>query len=438
MINSGVKKYLTNSSWLLTDRILRLIIGFFVGIYIARYLGPDRFGILNYSFSYVALFSSIASLGLDEIVISDILKGNANQKAILGTSFILKVIASIIIVLVICISFYFQINSPIVNTYILILSFSTVFQSFNVIDLFFQSKVKAKFSVIANFINLALNSIIRLLLIFYQASLIYFVISYLLDTVFISIGLFTFYKNQNNPNFFKYFDFKIARNLLSRSWPLIFSGLVIVIYMRVDQIMIKQMLGFKSVGAFSIAVKLTELWYFIPAAIGSSVFPAIVNSKESNDGKYYFRIYSLLSFMVLFTIIVSVPTICFSDFLISSLYGVEYKDAIPVLKIYIWATVFVSIGIVSSKWFILENLNKITLYRCIIGVIVNILLNFWLIPIFGIAGAAFSTVISQFIQSYFSNIFFSRTRKIFVLQTKALFLFPSAIFKFYGLFNKRS
>ena len=142
--------------------------------------------------------------------------------------------------------------------------------------------------------------------------------------------------------------------------------------------------------------------------------------------------------MVLFTIIVSVPTICFSDFLISSLYGVEYKDAIPVLKIYIWATVFVSIGIVSSKWFILENLNKITLYRCIIGVIVNILLNFWLIPIFGIAGAAFSTVISQFIQSYFSNIFFSRTRKIFVLQTKALFLFPSAIFKFYGLFNKRS
>jgi O-antigen/teichoic acid export membrane protein len=426
--HEGFKKYFYNSFWLVGEKVIRLITGLFVSLYVARYLGPINFGILNYSISFVALFAVIAPLGLDEIVINELLKYPDKRDIILGTAFRLKLAGTLITILLLCTTFLFPINDNKTKIYILIISLNLFFQPLYVIDLFFQSKVQAKFLVQSNILSIIINSVIRIVLIIIRAPLIFFVWVSVTDSLIIAFGLLFFYKKQNlNIKHWRYI-YSFGNKLLKQSWPLIFSGFVIMVYMRIDQVMIKQMVDFKSVGVFSVAVKLTELWYFIPMAIGSSFFPAVINSKNTNASQYYERLSNLMSLMVTVALLISIPTFFLSKFIVNTLYGLEYIEAAPVLNIYIWASVFVFLGVASSKWFIIENLNRIALYRCLMGAIVNVFLNLFLIPRYGIIGAAISTVISQFIQTYLSNLFFYKTRKLFFIQTRALFLVSS--FKF--------
>jgi O-antigen/teichoic acid export membrane protein len=420
--NEGFKKYFLNSSWLVGEKILRLISGLFVSIYVARYLGPENYGILNYVISFVALFSVIAPLGLDEIVINELIKRPENRDLILGTSFKLKFIGVLTTIFLISLTFFFDLNDKKTNIFIFIVVLNLLFQPIYVIDLYFQSQVKARYLVQANILSLVINSLLRLSLVFLNASLIYFVLVSILDSLIIALGLIYFY-SKNELKIFKWESRNfIAIEMLKQSWPLIFSGIAIIIYMRIDQIMIKEMLDFKAVGNFSAAVRLTELWYFIPVAIGSSFFPALVNSKKLSEVKFRNRLGKLMSFMVLIAILISIPTSFMARFIIINLYGLDFTNAAPVLIVYIWATVFVFLGVISGKWFIIENLNRISLYRSIFGAMANIGLNFVMIPKFGILGAAYSTVICQIIQTYLSNLIFKSTRGLFVLQTRSLFL----------------
>lgn len=421
--NEGFMKYFKNTSWLFGEKILRMIVGLFVGIWVARYLGPDQFGLFSYAQSFVALFSIIATLGLNSIVVRELVKNNYDKNILIGTSFFLMFFASLFVIFLLFIATFFTSNDTYTNILIFILASATIFQSFNVIDFYFQSKVLSKFVVYSNILMLFLSSILKIVLILVNAPLISFVWVVLFDSVVLALGFVYFYK-KNHQEFKNWkFDKKIAFFLLKDSYPLIIAGVINSIYMKVDQVMIKEMLDNTQVGYYAAAVKLSEVWFSIGVIICNSLFPAIVNAKKISEEFYYQRIYKLFLFLVVLAYSLSITVYFLSDYIILVLYGKEFIEASSVLSIHIFSAIFVYLGVSSGRWLIVENKTLLNLYRNIFGMVINVILNFLFIPEFGIIGAAYASLIAYISAFYVMDIFQKETKNIFYLKTKSLLLF---------------
>jgi len=423
-LSSGFRKYFINTSWLFFERIIGMAVSFFVGVYVARYLGPANFGLLSYAGSFVGLFAGISALGLDNIVVREIVRDEKKRDELLGTSFILKFIGSIFVIIIVLIAVRFTNNDNFTNLLIYIIVIGTIFQSFNVINFYFQAKVLSKYTVYAQVFSTILCSVIKLLLIHFNMGLIYFAMVTLIQSVILVSGFMVMYRKQklNLSNWRISYD--LAKRLLSDSWPLMLSGIAISIYMKIDQVMIKNMMDAKAVGNYAVAVRLSEVWYFIPMAITGSLFPAIVNAKKISEKLYYERLQKLYDLMTWLAISIALPMSLLSSNIIHLLFGIQYQEAAGVLQIYIWATVFVFLGVVTGKYLVVENYTKISFFRTLIGGVINIILNLILIPRYGIRGAAVATVFSQFIVA-FLIVLIPETRFNIVLMGKSFLLVNS-------------
>lgn len=418
--HQGFRRYFSNTSWMLGEQILRIIAGLLVGIWVARYLGPEQFGVFSYALAFAAIFGGIAKLGLDGIVVRDLIHEPDKRDVYLGTAFWLKLVGAFITIGVVAFATLFTSNDHTTNLYIFIITSGIVFQSFEVIDFYFQSKVLSKFVSICKLTQLLLSSLLKIYFVLTGAGLFWFVVVSLVDQATLAVTLYITYRHQKLGSFYRHFDLMTAQNLLKDSWPLIFSTFVIMIYMRIDQIMIKEILGEREVGLYSAAVRLSEAWYFIPMAITSSLFPAIVSAKKVSKELYYTRLQRLYTFMVWMAIGIALPMTFLSDWLVTLLYGEAYREAGQVLMIHIWAGVFVFLGVASSRWFLSENLQKFSTINTVMGAIANILLNLILIPKYGVYGAAISTLLSYSIAAYFMNLAFTKTRDNFFRMTNSI------------------
>jgi len=416
--HAGFIKYFKNTSWLFIENILRLLVGFFVGVWVARYLGPDKYGIFNYSMAFVSIFSGIANLGLDDIVIRELVKEPKKKDIYLGTAFWLKLIGAFISIILVTIAVFLLESDKITRIYILIISFGTIFQSFNVIDFHFRSMVMAKYVSICKMIQLIISCCLKIYLIITRADLIWFVSVTLFDAATLAISLNIAYRSKNKSSFYSHFDRNIALTMLKNSWPLVLSVIAVGIYMKIDQIMIKNMIDPAAVGQYSAAVKISEIWYFIPMIITSSLFPAIINAKKKSEELYYARLQKLYNLMVWLAISIALPMTFLSDWVIKLIYGSAYSQAGSVLMIHIWAGVFVSLGVASQQYLIVENYIKISLFRTFIAAIVNVILNIILIPKYGINGAAISSVFSFFLSTFLIGLI-PRTSKQAGLMLKS-------------------
>jgi O-antigen/teichoic acid export membrane protein len=406
-LSSGFKKYFVNTSWLFFERIVGMTVSFFVGVYVARYLGPANFGLFSYAASFVGLFVVIATLGLDNIVVRELVKDKKKKDELLGTAFVLKIIGSFLVILIVSIAIRFTNNDNFTNLLIFIIVIGTIFQSFNVINFYFQAKVLSKYTVYAQIFSSIICAAIKLVLIYFNMSLIYFVIVSLLQSVILASGLIVMYIKQKSSLFNWSVNFGLAKCLLKDSWPLILSGIAISIYMKIDQVMIKNMLDTKAVGNYAVAVRLSEVWYFIPMAITNSVFPAIINAKKISEKLYYERLQKLYDLMVWLSIGIALPISLLSNNIIKLLFGIQYQFAGNVLR-------RVAIG----RYLITENYTKISFLRTFMGGIVNVILNIILIPKYGINGAAIATLISYFI-STFLIVLIPKTYRNSVLMFKS-------------------
>ena len=420
--HSGIRRYLSNTSWLMAERILRMIVALFVGVYVARYLGPENFGLLSYALSFAGLFLAIATLGLDGIVVRDIVKNPSGSDQLLGTAFLLKIGGTLLMWTGIAIAMPLTQYDVQAYTLIAIVAFSSIFQVFNVIDFKFQAEVKSRYVVHAQLIQLLFSSVAKLILIFQQAPLIWFAWVYVLDGLVLAGALVMMYRKNIGRMLVWKWNPATARRLLKDSWPMILAGLVISIYLRIDQVMIKEMMTAADVGLYSSAVRLSEAWYFIPSVIVTSLFPAIVNARKNDKQLYENRIQNLFDLLTWLAIGVAIPVTLLSGWIIPVLYGDAYSGASSVLTIHIWAGVFVFLGVASSRWHINENLQKLYFVRTLTGVLINVLLNVILIPEYGINGAAVATIISQATAVYFFDIMNKKTRKIFYMKTKSFFI----------------
>lgn len=417
----GFRKYFFNTGWLMAEKVLRLFVGLFVGVYVARYLGPERFGLLSYAMSFVGLFTAFATLGLDNIVVRNLVQNIEDRDRLLGTAFILKLLGGILLFGAVAFAVRFTSSDSYTKLLIFIIAGGMIFESLKVIDFYFQSQVLGRFSSAAGICALCASSLLRISLVFFQASLVWFAAAQAFSTGILALMLLFFYFKHGRSVFKWHFDWNAAKELLRDSWPLILSGLVVMIYMRIDQIMIKEMLDSEAVGNYAAAVRISEAWYFIPIAIGNSLFPAIISARKISEEVYYKRLQHFYDLMVLISVSIALPMTFLSSWLISFLYGEAYAGAASVLSIHIWAGVFVFLGVACGKYLLAENLQRLTLYRTGAGVITNVLLNILLIPRYNIAGAAFATLVSQAVASYLGNILSKKTILPFLMQSKALF-----------------
>jgi O-antigen/teichoic acid export membrane protein len=401
-------------------RVLSMVVALFVGVYVARSLGPERLGLLSYAGSFVGLFTALATLGLDGIMVRELVKTPERRDELLGTAFWLKAGGAILMWVGIVSAIPFTHNDTQTNILIIIIAFAVIFQAFNVIDFSYQAEVKSRYVVYAQIVSLAVSSITKLIFIWISAPLVWFACVFLLDAVVRAVGLTTMYLKNGGKIWHWKWRWQTARVLLRDSWPLILSGMVISIYMKIDQVMIKEMLGAEQVGHYAVAVRLSEAWYFVPMAITSSVFPAIINAKKQSEELYYQRLQKLYDLMVWLAVAIALPTTFLAPWVIKVLFGEAFLPAASVLSIHIWAGVFVFLGVACSKWFIAENYIKKNFYRTFIGMVTNVVLNLILIPLYGIYGAAIATLLGQMTANLIYDIFDKQTYPSLKLKTNAL------------------
>ena len=417
----NLQKILTNTVWLFAERILRMGFGLVVGVWVARYLGPEQFGLFSYVLAFVALFGVFATLGLDDIVVRDIVRNPSDKDEILGATFSLKLLGGLVgILLTTAGILLLRPNDRLTHSMVAIIASGLIFQSFDTISFWFQSQVQIKYVVYAKNGAFILIALAKVGLILSHASLIAFAWAALAEIILGAVGLTLAYGA--NGHLVRAWRGSIARarSLLTDSWPLILAGLAIVVYMKIDQIMLGEMLGNQAVGLYSAATRISEIWYFIPVAIVSSASPSIVEAKAISDSLYYQKVDKLFRLMAVLAFSIVIPMTFFSGHIIDLLYGPEFAGAGSVLAIHIWAAVFVFLGVAQGPWTVNEGLMKLSLQRTVIGAVANVVLNLLLIPRIGVVGAAISTLIAQALSSCILNRFDRRTRRIFTLQMRAL------------------
>lgn len=413
--HAGFQKYFKNIGWLFFSKIFSLGISFFVTALVARYLGPEKYGTLMYAVSFVGLFSFLASLGLDQIVYREIIKYPEKEPEILGTAFILKCLGGILALCVTIGCSYFFTDNILEKKLILIISLSYIFQAFNIFNYTFQSRLEnQKLSIITIITNVVLSGL-KIAVVFSNKGILYLSAILVVEPVLYAIFLiFVYTKYFGN---LKDFRFRISRAtyMLYTAFPIMFSTIFATIYSRIDQVILKNYINAEAVGLYSSAVTLSEVWYFVPAIIVSTLFPSILHAQKENERAYNKRILNLTYFLLSISSVIAIIGSLFAKPILNLVYGFDFINAYTVLQLYIWSGVGISLGIIITQYLIAEKLSSIILYISLIGMIINVFLNIILIPNYGINGSALATLISYTVGPLSVLLFNKPRKKIFAI-----------------------
>ncbi len=431
--HQGFMKYFKNTSWLFAEKILRMIVGLFVGIWIARYLGPEQFGLFSYAQSFVALFAAFATLGLDGIVVRELVKDESRANELIGTAFFLKLVGAVVVLVLLIVAVNFTSNDSFTNTMIFIIASATIFQSFNVIDLYFQSKVMSKYVVFANMLSLLISSLVKIYLILIEAPLIWFAWSVFFDSFVLACGLFYFYKKHFKKIKLWKFNFQQAKQLLKESYPMMISFFAISISLKIDQIIIKELLDTHSVGIYVASLKIIELWYFIPVILTQSFFPSIIETSKSYI--YQIKIKALSSFLLILSVLIVFLLVSTKDFIIPILFGEKYIESSNILFIHSFAIIFVFFASLRKKLLLVEHKTHFIMYYALVTAIIMIILSYLFIKQFGLIGAPYAYLFTWALTIIIVPILFGRFKSETLLFIKAFN--PFNLKMFYVQLNQR-
>jgi PST family polysaccharide transporter len=397
-----------------------VVIGLTVGVWLARYLGPTQFGILSFSIAYVGIFNAVAKLGLDQIVIRNIVQVPQKTGEILGTTFMLKIIGGLFLIfLAIWTIPLFRPQNQLIRWIVTIIASGIVLHAFDVIDLWFRSQIKAKYSVWATTLSFLFSSLLKIGLILMGAKLILFAFANLFNSILVAVFLiFIYHQCETNKAQWKV-NLKLTLVLLCDSWSLILSSIIITIYMYTDRLMLGKLIGDQAVGIYSAAAQITEMWYFVPTAIMTSYFPELLRMRNETPNLYEEKLQRLHDiFFFLSFIVAAFFSIC-SQEIISILFGSAYSESAIVLAIHIWSCVFIFHGQIRGQYLIAENKQAMGLIFRGGGLILNISLNLSLIPAYGPKGAALATLISFALPPFLIGAFIPIVRREIIMCLKS-------------------
>lgn len=417
----NLQEILGNTGWLAGDRIFRMGVGLVVSVWMARYLGPERLGTYRYGLALIVLLGYLANLGLNGIVVRDIVEEEEKRGEILGTTFALKLASGLVSVgMAAVVAWLLRPDNTLVRVMIAIMSSRLLLRAFDTIGLWFDSQVRAKYKVYAKTTAFGVGALIKVMLIVREAPLMAFAWAVAAEALVGALGLAFLYHATGQH--FRNWSLNVRRvtGLLTRSWPLIISGFGAMVYMKIDQLMLGDMVGEAEVGIYSVAAQLSEVWYFIPTAIASSAFPALLENKEKSTAMYRRRLQQLYDALFLGALAIAIPTTFVSGPVVSFVYGPEFSAAGPILAIHIWASLFIFLRGALSKWLIAEDLYIFSIVTHGCGALVNVGINFIAIPVLGGLGAAVATVISYATASYFALFLHRKTWPAAKMMTRAM------------------
>lgn len=423
-------KYFKNTGWLMVARAGSLFIKMVItAIAIPNYLGNSQNGILNYPLVLVTFFMAACALGMDSFVTRQLLQEPHKQHTILGTAFCMRLIAGMVALPSIYLTYHligsYAAEAPATPIhYVIIVSFICIFQSVNIIDSYFQSSIQGKYIMYVQVGANLLSALAKLLLILWQASLTWFIWMVLADSVLLAVGYLYMYQRRGQRVFDWRFDRAMASHLLKYAWPLAFSAVFITLYMKIDQLMLEAYMGEAVLGVYSTVVSLSEGWYFIPMAIVTALFPAIMNARRDDPERYQRRLQHLYELMSAISIGIAVLMTFVSPMIYTLFYKPEFAAGANILTIHVWAGIFVFLNVASGQYLIAEGYTFLSLIRALIGALVNITLNIWWIPKYGMIGAAYATLLAYACTALFV-IFVPKTRAQGWMMLKALFFVPT-------------
>jgi len=410
-----------NTGWMMGDQIARQAVGLLVGVWLARYLGPQLFGDLSYAFAVVLIVSPISMLALDSITIRRLAQDPAGRNDALGTSFVLMAATGALSYLLTMATILLsRPDDQLIHWLVGILAASMIVQAFIAIEFWFESQMQWKYTVYAKTSAFMLVNVVKIALILLKAPLIAFAWIGLAETILGSIGLLIVYHRRGFSIRAWRFSRSVAKTLLRDSWPLVLSTMLTMIYLRIDQIMIGNMIGSEELGVYSVAVRVAEAWYFIPMVISSSVFPAIVKTEAISEQLFSTQMQKLYNWMALLAYGVAVPVAFFADEIIDLLFSSAYSQAGPLLALLIWAGLFTSLGAARDVFVISKNWTRVSLVSVALGSALNIVLNYTLIPRLGAMGAVVATLISYWFAIHGTCLLLKPLRRTGWMMTKAM------------------
>ena len=419
----ALRKISSNASWLMLERLVNMSIQFFVGVWFVRYLGPEQFGLYSYALSFVALFSALAHLGLDQIVVRNLAEETPSAGETLATALTLRITAALAVYGLVAIIVLEAQDDRLTQVAVLILAGQLVFQSATVLDQWFQAQLLSKYAVWARSSVTVLISGTQVLFILLELPLVTFVILLLAQSMLNALGFFLAYRKVGPKPMAWRPRLRVAKAMLRDAWPMTMAALSVSVFMKIDQVMLAEMAGHEAVGIYAVAVKVSEVWYFIPMALAASALPELVRTRIHRPEVYQSRLQMLYDTMALLSYGIAVPMTFLAAPLVQVLFGATYAASAPILQIHIWALLFMSTGIALGKWLVAENLTVAAMAIMALGAIVNVGLNAVLIPHYAGVGAAWATLLSYAVATYFSCLLLRRLRPAFAQLTRS-FLAP--------------
>lgn len=421
-----LQNIISNTGWLMADNVLRMGAGLLVTIWVTRYLGPAQFGALSYATAFVMLFSATALLGLDYIVVRNIVRDPSSRDEVLGTAFVLKSIGGVFAVgLTLAAIFLVRPEDTLTRTLVAVVAVGTLFQAFGTFDFWFQSQVQSKYPAYARSFAYLAICVLKVVLILVEAPLVAFAWAALADVALGSIGLAIAYRMNGRRVKGWRATAGMAKTLLRDSWPLMLTDTVVLVYVRIDKIMIGEIVGDAELGIYAVAAMLAEALYFIPAAVTSSAFPGLVEAKSISEELFYERLQRLYNLMALLGYAVAVPTTLLAWWAIPFLFGPSYAEASGMLVGLVWAGVFFNLTMARNYYLTAMNWTRLHFITDLLGCVLNISLNLYLIPRYGGMGAVVASAVSYWFVVHGTCFLFKPLNRTGVMLARAL-LSPKA------------
>ncbi|MFB5282768.1 flippase [Peribacillus sp. Hz7] len=402
-------RFLSNTSWMVGGKLFQMALSLLIGVLTARYLGVSNFGLLNYSASIVAFFAPICTLGLNVIIVNELIKNKDKQGTILGSAMFMRLILGFISMGMILIIIYtLNPNDNLLLNIAFLQSISLLFNACDFINYWYQSKLQSKFSVIIQSIGYIIMSVYRIVILVLGKGIVWFAFATTLDVIVISILLLIVYHINNGPKL--RFSLKTSTDLLKKSYHFIVSGIMVTAYGQMDKVMIGMFMDSTAVGLYSVAIIISGLWGFIPTAVIESARPIIIEHKKNNQNLYILRLKQLYAVVFWLGVVFSLFITIFSEWIILLLYGSQYVGAKSALVISAWYTSFGFIGSCKNIWLICEDKSKYEQIFTFCGAVSNLILNLLFIPLWGISGAAIATLFTQIFTNFIMPLFFKETK----------------------------
>ncbi len=414
--------YIHNIGWIVSEKAVSLGLGFVATVLVARYLGPDHFGTLAYATSLVALFGISGHLGLHGLVVRELVKKPALRGETLGTTAILKffgVLAGYLLLLLY--SAAYEGTDTVRFSLIAIAGAALLFTPIDVVDYWFNALVQARYVSIARLSAQLAFVGLTLLFVFRGADVGMFAIPYLLQAIVAAIVLLLLFRAKANIRLSAWrFDGQHARELLKQGWVIYLASFFAVIYLKIDQVMLRWLAESSEVGVYAVAARLSEVWYFIPGAIVASVFPKLIELRQSDEASFTHRLQQLFDSLAVLGMAIAILVTLLAPWLIPWIFGADYAGSAEILVIHTWASVFIFMRAALSRWILIENALYFSLLTQGLGAFSNVALNYVLIPVYGGQGAAWATLVSYSVASFFAVFLYPRTRPVFWLMLNAL------------------